>query len=109
MNSSKDFSSEPVKVNMGISDMADILNAVDDLFRIFSKNFDSTKKEWEAVDYLRSEMKENKELFGSVLVSLLEEITNLCAKYLMLATETDNIKKEIEEKIFKNINKRKVN
>lgn len=53
-------------------------------------------------------MCESKELFCSVLVSMQDQLVDLCSRYLTLAQETDNIMKEIE-KIRTKESARKVN
>ena len=67
-----------------------------------------TEEDLNAVAYLREKMNESKELFCSVLVSLQDQLVDLCSRYMAIAQSADNIIKEIE-KIEKKDLARKVN
>lgn len=100
-----------VEVQVDFDKSARIINAAESLtiafLEVLPSNCD-TEEDLKAVAYLREKMSESKELFCSVLVSLQDQLANLCSRYMTIAQSTDNIIKEIE-KIEKKDSARKVN
>ena len=100
-----------VEVQVDIDKTAKIINAVESLAIAFLETLppsSDNEEDLKAVAHLREKMGESKELFCSVLVSMQDQMVDLCSRYLTLAQQTDNIIKEIE-KIKTKESTRKVN
>lgn len=100
-----------VEVQADFDKSARIINAVESLtiafLEMLPSNYDA-EEDLKAVAYLKEKMSESKELFYSVLVSLQDQLVDLCSKYMTIAQNTDNVIKGIE-KIEKKYSARKVN
>lgn len=94
------FKGEKVQVKIDIDKAARLVNAMEELCKTYIAFLPTSKEleeDLENIKYLREKMCESEELFCSVIVSTHEELSSFCAKYAMLASETDNILKEINK------------
>ncbi len=98
--------SEKVMVQVDVNQSASLINAMENLVKVYLNILPDQDEELEAIKYLRQKMGESKELYGSVLVSTQNEVIELCAKYVSIACDTDKIMEEIE-KLIKNQEKKK--